>query len=231
VIDNDGASASATKTVTVTAPPPVTDPIEFRATAGNQVNATSAKVTVPASVQAGDSLVLVMTSNSSTVTYGDPAGWTLVDSATTTGITTRVYAKAAVAGDAGSAVTVTASAINKMDLRLAAYANAAGVSAHAVAVDTAAAASHTTPTVTVTGSDSWVLSYWADKSSSTTAWTAPAGQTVRGSTIGAGTGRITSLLTDGNGPVPAGPAGGLSASTDLAGTKATMVTLVLAPAG
>jgi hypothetical protein len=172
-----------------------------------------------------------MTSNSSTVTYGDPAGWTLVDSATTTGVSTRVYAKAAAADDAGSGVTVTASAVNKMDLRLAAYANAAGIAAHAQAFDTAAGTSHTTPTVQVTGSGSWVLSYWADKSSSTTAWTAPAGQTVRGTTIGTGTGRITSLLTDGDGPAPAGTAGGLSASTDLAGTKATMVTLVLAPAG
>ncbi len=231
VTDNDGATATATKPVTVTAPPPVTNPISFRATAGNQVNAASVKVTVPASVQAGDRLVLVMTSNSNTVTFGDPAGWTLVDSATTTGITTRVYAKAAAAADAGSAVTVTASAINKMDLRLAAYANASGVAAHAIAVDTATKASHSTPTVTVTGTGSWVLSYWADKSSTTTAWTAPAGQTVRGTTIGSGTGRVTSLLTDGNGAAAAGTAGGLSASTDAAGTKATMATIVLVPAG
>ena len=231
VTDNDGASASATKSVTVTAPPPASDPIAFRATAGNQANATSATVTVPASVPAGDRMVLVMTSNSSTVTYGDPAGWTLVDSATTTGVSTRVYSRAATAADAGSAVTVTASAVNKMDLRLAAYANADGISAHAMAFDTTATTSHSTPTVTVAGTGSWVLSYWADKSSATTAWTAPAGQTVRGSTIGTGTGRITSLLTDGNGPAAAGTAGGLAASTDVAGTKATMVTLVLAPAG
>jgi PKD repeat protein len=231
VTDNDGGTATATKAVTVTAPPPVTNPIAFRATAGNQVNATSAKVTVPASVQAGDRMVLVMTSNSSTVTYGDPAGWTLVDSATTTGITTRVYSKAAAAADPNSVVTVTASALNKMDLRLAAYANASGVAAHATAVDTAAKASHTTPTVAVTGTGSWVLSYWADKSSSTTAWTAPSGQTVRGQTIGTGTGRVTSLLTDGNGAAAAGTAGGLSASTDVAGTKATMATIVLSASG
>jgi hypothetical protein len=231
VTDNDGASASASKPVTVTAPPPVTNPISFRATAGNQANATSAKVTVPASVQAGDRMVLLMTTNSSTVTYGDPAGWTLVDADSTTGVSTRIYSKAATATDAGSVVTVTASALNKMDLRLAAYANAGAISAHALAFDTTAKASHTTPTVTVTGTGSWVLSYWADKSSSTTEWTAPAGQTVRGSTIGTGTGRVTSLLTDGNGPAANGTAGGLSASTDVAGTKATMVTLVLAPAG
>jgi PKD domain/Malectin domain len=234
VIDNDGASATATRSVTVTAPPPVTDPITFRATAGVQVNATSGSVTVPASVRAGDGLVLVMTSNSSTVTYGDPAGWTLVDSATTTGITTRVYSRVAGASDAGTPVTVTSSAIAKLDLRLAAYANtrtSVPVSVLTKAVETAAVASHTTPAATVTGPGAWVLSYWADKSGTTTAWTAPAGQTVRGVTIGTGTGRITSLLTDGNGAAAAGPAGGLTATTDTPGTKATMLTIVLAPAG
>jgi PKD repeat protein len=233
VTDNDGATTTATKSVTVTAPPPVTNPIAFRATAGVQVNATSAKITVPATVRAGDGLVLVMTSNSSTVTYGAPAGWTAVDSVSTTGITTKVYSKVATAADIGAAVTVTSSAINKMDLRLAAYANTsatAPVATLAKAVDTATVASHTTPTAAVTGSGKWVLSYWADKSSTTTAWTAPAGQTVRGTTIGTGTGRVTSLLTDANGPAATGTVGGLSASTDAAGTKATMLTIVLAPA-
>ncbi|HST64591.1 MAG TPA: PKD domain-containing protein [Mycobacteriales bacterium] len=233
VTDNDGATATATKSVTVTAPPPVTNPIAFRATAGTQVNATSASVTVPAAVQAGDGLVLVMTSNSSTVTYGDPAGWTLVDTATTTGITTRVYSRVATASDAGSAATVTSSAIAKLDLRLAAYANtrtSAPVSVLTKAVETTAVAAHTTPAATVTGAGSWVLSYWADKSGTTTAWTAPDGQTVRGVTIGTGTGRVTSLLTDANAAAAAGPAGGLTATTDAPGTKATMLTIVLAPA-
>lgn len=234
VTDNDGATATATKSVTVTVPPPVTNPIAFRATAGTQVSATSAAVTVPAAVQAGDGMVLVMTSNSSTVTYGDPAGWTLVDSATTTGITTRVYSRVATAASAGTTATVTVSATSKVDLRLAAYANTrttAPVSVLTKAVETATVAAHTTPAATVTGSSSWVLSYWADKSSTTTAWTAPAGQTVRGVTIGSGSGRVTSLLTDGNRPAPAGAVGGLTASTDAAGTKATMLTIVLAPAG
>jgi hypothetical protein len=117
----------------VTAPPPVTNPIAFRATAGNQANATSATVTVPASVQAGDAMVLVMTSNSSTVTYGDPAGWTLVDAArppaSAPGSTRRPRPRRRRLGR-----DVTASALNKMDLRLAAYANAGAVSAHALAV-------------------------------------------------------------------------------------------------
>jgi PKD repeat protein len=234
VTDNDGATATATKSVTVTAPPPVTTPITFRATAGVQVNATSVKLTVPATVQAGDGLVLVMTSNSSTVTYGDPAGWAVASSVSTTGITTRVYSKVATAADAGSAVTVTASATNKIDLRLAAYGDTSGtapVVAVTTAVDTAAVAAHTTPAATVTGSGKWVLSYWADKSATTTAWTAPAGQIVRGTTIGTGTGRVTSLLTDAGAPAAAGAAGGLTATTDAAGTKATMLTIVLAPAG
>jgi PKD repeat protein len=233
VTDNDGGTATATKPVTVTAPPPVTNPITFRATAGNQANATSAKITVPATVQAGDGLVLVMTSNSNTVTYGDPAGWAVANTVSTTGITTKVYSKVATATDAGSVVTVTASAVNKMDLRLAAYGNTsttAPVATVTTAVDTAAVAAHTTPAASVTGSGKWVVSYWGDKSAATAAWTAPAGQTVRGVTIGTGAGRVTSLLTDAGAAAAAGPAGGLTATTDAPGTKATMLTIVLNPA-
>jgi hypothetical protein len=130
-------------------------------------------------------------------------------------------------------VTVTSSAIAKLDLRLAAYANtraSAPVSVLTKAVETAAVSSHTTPAATVTGSGSWVLSYWADKSGTTTAWTAPNGQTVRGVTIGTGAGRVTSLLTDGGAPAAPGSAGSLTATTDAAGTKATSLTLVLGPA-
>ena len=53
------------------------------------------------------------------------------------------------------------------------------VAAFAHRIDTTTTASHTTPAATVATPGSWVVSYWADKSSSTTAWTAPAGQAVR----------------------------------------------------
>ncbi|WP_197287324.1 hypothetical protein, partial [Planomonospora sphaerica] len=75
------------------------------------------------------------------------------------------------------------------------------------------------------------VSYWGEKSSATTAWTAPQGQTVRSTQAGTGSGRITSLLTDGGGPVPAGTSPGVTATADAASLRATMWSLVLAPAG
>ncbi|WP_197286968.1 hypothetical protein, partial [Planomonospora sphaerica] len=75
------------------------------------------------------------------------------------------------------------------------------------------------------------VSYWGEKSSATTAWTAPQGQTVRSTQAGTGSGRITSLLTDGGAQVPAGVRDGVTATADSASVRATMWSLVLAPAG
>ena len=79
---------------------------------------------------------------------------------------------------------------------------------------------HTSPTVTVPDRDSWVITYFSDKSSSTTAWTPPAGVAVRTASYGTGSGYITSLLVDGGAPVAAGTvAGGLTARTNVAGSR------------
>ena len=233
VTDNQGATATATKSVVVTAPPPPTASIAFRAAAGSNANTTAATVTVPASVRAGDGLVLVATVNSDATTIGGPAGWTAVPSAATTGIVTQVWQKVATAADASSVVTVSSSAIAKVDLRLAAYSGTSStgpVASLAKAVDTTTTATHVTPTATVTGTGRWVLSYWADKSTATTTWTVPAGQTVRTSGTGTGSAHVTAQLTDSGGPATAGTVGGLSATTDTAGNKAAMLTIVLAPA-
>ena len=72
-----------------------------------------------------------------------------------------------------------------------------------------------------------MLSYWADKSSATTTWTVPAGQTQRSLSVGTSSGRVTSLLTDTNAVVPTGPVAGLTSTADSATAKATMWTVVL----
>ena len=230
VTDNRGGTATTTRSVTVSVP---TTAIAFRGAANSNANGTTSTVTVPAAVQAGDALVLTATVNADTVTVSDPAGWTRIDRSATTGIQTVVWSKVATAADAAGAVSVTLGGTVKTSLTVAAWSGTSAttpVASVTDAVDTTAKTAHTTPAATVATPGSWVVSYWADKSSSTTAWTAPAGQSVRNVSIGASTGRITSLLTDGGGVTPPGPAGGLTATTDLAGTKATMLTLVLSPA-
>jgi PKD repeat protein len=230
VTDNRGGTATTTQQVTVSVP---TTAIDFRAAANANANGTTSTVTVPAAVQPGDALVLTATVNADTVTVSNPAGWTRVDAATTTGIQTVVWTKVATATDAASAVSVTLGGTVKTSLTVAAWSGTSAttpVATVAHKVDTTATASHTTPTVTVATPGSWVVSYWADKSSTTTAWTAPSGQVVRNVSIGASTGRITSLLTDGGAVAAPGTAGGLTATTDAAGSKATSLTLVLNPA-
>jgi PKD repeat protein len=230
VTDNRGGSGSTSQPVTVSVP---TAAIAFRGAANSNANGTTSTVTLPAAVQAGDALVLTATVNADAVTVSDPAGWARIDRASTTGIQTVVWSKVATATDASAAVSVTLGGTVKTSLTVAAWSGTsatAPVATLASKVDTVTTTTHTTPTVTVATPGSWVVSYWADKSSSTTAWTAPAGQSVRNTSIGASTGRITSLLTDGGGVAAPGSAGGLTATTDLAGTKATSYTLVLSPA-
>ena len=100
------------------------------------------------------------------------------------------------------------------------------------AAETVNRATHTTPASTVSGSSSlWAVSLWSDKTAATTAWTAPAGQTVRANYAETGTGHTSLLLTDGNSPAPAGAAGGRTATADSSSQQAVMATIVVRPAG
>jgi hypothetical protein len=94
---------------------------------------------------------------------------------------------------------------------------------------TKSSSSETTPVVSAPANGDWVLSYWTAKSSAVTAWTAPGSQTVRSADNGSGSGRINSLVTDTGGPVPAGPVGGVTATTDQPASISTAWTIILAP--
>lgn len=233
VTDDSGGTASVTTEVTATAP---ATPIQHVGTTSNNVSARTNTVPVPATVRAGDGLLLFETDNGSSVIATGPAGWTLVDSVTTGTATTRLWQRTAPAGSAGSQVTVTFSTSVKSAVHLVAYSgtSSAGPVAHlAKLVEPAGTTSltHTTPTVTVSGGGSWVVSYWADKSSTTTSWTLPGSVSGRGAaSIGTGTAHISAAVGDSNQTVASGVYGGLTAWTDQA-TRALMMTVVLAPAG
>ena len=234
VTDDKGAPGSTTTPLTVSDVQPAT--IAFRAGTTSSSSAATAKVTVPAAVQPGDVLLLFATSNSASAVTADPAGWTLVGERTsgTPDLRTRLYERVATGADAGSSVSVTYSASNKVDLQVGAYSGvdpAAPVATFASAGETTSRAAHSTPGATVGTTGSWVVSYWADKSSGTTTWTLPSGQTQRGLFAGTGSGRLTSVLADSGGGVAAGPPAGLVATADSASAKATMWTVVLAPDG
>ena len=230
VTDARGASSSSTTTVTVDVP--VGEDIAFRAAANEQTNSTSVTVSIPNTVEPGDTLLLFVTGNRSDVSMSDPTGgssWTLLDTVVDQSMQTRAWWKTAAAGDAGATVTV--SATTKLDGQLLAYSGTDSsdpIVAVAAAGETGNTAAHTTPEVNAPAG-AWVVSYWADKTSSTTEWTAPDGTVERQQSIGSGGGRVTSLAADSDGPVAGGTVGGLTATADSSNGKATMWTVVLAP--
>jgi PKD repeat protein len=230
VTDDKGAVRSLTRSISVVQGTGEVSFVGQAATSGNRQTHT---LTVPPGVAGGDALLLILTVNA-TVDIPDPTGvtgWTAVGGNENGGMITKVWKKAAAPDDGGDPLTVTLSAIAKADLTLVAYRGAGGqvVAGHAAAVETVTQAAHTTPAVDVAAPGSWVVSYWAEKSSATTALAPPGGETVRSAQSGTGNGRITTLLTDSGGPVPTGARAGLTATADAASLRATMWSLVIAP--
>jgi myo-inositol-hexaphosphate 3-phosphohydrolase len=224
VTDSAGATDDVSQPVTVSAP---SGAVAFRGVGQFSGNVTSASVPVPAAAQAGDALLLFATVNVTTTTVTGPAGWTSRANVVTGSARTLVWSKVAAVGDAGQPATLGFGGVyTKVAAQLAAYRGALG--AVATRSDPASTLTHPTPNVEVAGGSSWLVSYWADKSSTTTDWTPPAGVVSRSELIGTGSGRIASLLADSGAPVPAGTAGGLVASTDAA-SRGTTASVVIAP--
>ncbi|HEX5562733.1 MAG TPA: PKD domain-containing protein [Nocardioidaceae bacterium] len=238
VTDNTGGTVASTQTVKVA--PAEQSPISYVDGSAVAVNktASSFSLTVPRSaVQAGDQMLLTLTDNNS-ATATDPVGWTKVGSRTMSSDassgTSTVWQRIADDSDPGSTVTVQLSASSKAALTLVAYRGTSTTTpvTGASAAETVSRASHTTPAVTNIPSGAWVVSYWADRSTSTTSWTAPPGEATRLTSFGAAgsTATIDALVTDSGAQVAAGSRAGLTATADASTGKAAMWTLVLAPA-
>ena len=228
VTDDDGASDTDSLSVTVSAAPAAS--VAFRAAAARDANTTSATVVVPTSVQTGDQLVLVGTTNN-LATATTPSGWTLRGSVVdSTQMRSSVWTRTAVAGVAGSTVRVAISTTAKTSLLVLAYSGAAPVTtAVSQAHTTASSTSHTAPSATVATAGSTVVRYWADKSSTTRTWTVPGSVTRRSSTTGTGGGLLAAVAGDATG-VPAGATGTSTATSSVASDKAVGWTIVVPPA-
>jgi PKD domain len=227
VTDDAGASTTLTQQADATVAH-----LGFVGASSTNGNRTAHSVTTPASVQAGDVLLAYLTTNDSTVTVTPPAGWTDVTSTVASGTAVRVWSRVATAGDAGATVTATSSALVKSDMTVAAYRSTtgtAGVDTGASSLDTALGTTHTTPTVASHSGGGWLVSYWGREASTTPTWTPPSGQSLRSGSAGTGGGNISAILTDGNGSVPVGTVGGLTATTSEAVSRTAMVSVVVRP--
>jgi PKD repeat protein len=229
VTDDDGATdTTSASQVVVGAPGPST--VSYVGGAVAQANATNPNVTTPTTVVAGDRLLLALTLNSSSAVLSDPAGvtgWTVLDTTTSGNMMTRVYTRVATAADANKKVTVTLSAAAKYTMTVEDYRGVrSGALVSADLAETVVRAGHTTPVVDAP-EGSWVVSYWADKSSATTGFGLPGSVTGRHASCGTSTGHICSTLADSAGSVPTGQYGGLTATADSASGGATMWSVIL----
>ncbi len=225
VTDAEGLSDSDTTSVTVS--DAATPGPAFRASVASDANTSSASVVVPATVAAGDQLVLVATTNTA-ATHATPAGWTLLgSSADGTEMRSSVYTRTAPASFGGTTVRVPVSALSKTSLTLDAYSDAAPVTVLATAVQgTSSVTAHPAPAANVAVGGSAVLRYWADKSSSTRTWTTPAGLTRRTATNGSGGGSLATFTADVT-DVPAGGVAAVNATSSVASNKAIAWTIVV----
>jgi 3-phytase len=216
-------------------PPPDPDPgdvMTFAGAASANGNKMRHSVVIPSTTQAGDVLTLHFVGNRSDVAVTGPDGWTARQSVVGNGILGRLWTRTATSSDAGSSVAVGLSGYTKGDLSVAAYrgTGADPVQATAGSLETVDTAAHTTPSATATETGGQLVSYWADKSATTTDFDLPSGQIRRTGSTGSGSGYISAVLSD-SGPVAAGSQGGVTAVASSASHRAVMFTVLLRPAG
>ncbi|WP_230487373.1 PKD domain-containing protein [Nocardioides anomalus] len=229
VTDDAQATDTATSTQVVVAAPSAST-VSYVGGAASQGNASTLSVTTPTTVSAGDRLLMALTLNVANRVVSDPTGvtgWTPLSTTASGSMQTRLYTKVAAAGDGGRRIGVTLDAATKYTMTVAAYSGVRNQPLAATTLaETVTRSAHTTPGVSAPAG-SWIVSYWADKSSATTGFTLPNSSTGRQALCGTGSGHICSVLADSGSAVPTGDHGGETATADSANATATMSSIVL----
>jgi alpha-tubulin suppressor-like RCC1 family protein len=226
VTDNEGATGQAATSVTVS--DQVAAGVAFRAGTSVNKSAASGSVVVPASVQAGDQLVL-FASPGANVNVTTPAGWTLLGSRLDSPLRSLAYTETAGPTTAGSTVTASFSAKVRFDLTLVAYSGAGAVTVSASAAEPKTVAAHRSPALSIGTPGSWVLSYWVDKTTGNPGWTLPTGVTGRVISPTSGLGLVTSVTGD-SGPLAAGSWPGATATSGTTSAHAVAWSVAVPPA-
>ena len=223
---DDGHGRTNSETATAHPIDPNVEPVSYISYVGSASSAgnnTIRTVTLPSGINVGDTMVLFLGAASITPTYTGPNGWTLLDSKDgATSMAARAWTKTATMADTGAnvRVSVTSSIAAKADLTVAVYRGTHGstpIASIASKIDNAPGAAHTSPAVTSTSTTDWLVTYWADRSNTTTGFTAPPlPTTVRRAGLASDTGsaHAIGLLADSNGPVTEGAQGELTATAN-----------------
>lgn len=210
--------------------------IGFRnATVASYQYATSVPVTVPSGVQAGDGMLLWVNLADSTRTVTTPSGWAYVTDVTDGNQRTYLFKAAATSAGATTSAEATfnvalTGTAGKVVATLAAWSGTDPTDhIHQInkSVEGGSSATHVTPNVTTTVANCWIASACFDRSTTTTTWTKPVGDTTRATVFTTGGGAATGVVSDNGAPVAAGTYGGKTFTSNTETTAATMWTIAL----
>lgn len=211
--------------------------IAFRASAEAHVTSGSLALTIPASVQAGDLLIVVAAMNNggnAAYNWSVPSGWTKKDDRSVgSNLYGVVYSKVAVSGDSGATLTLASSNTGKSCAILVAYSGcdqATPIDVLAAASETTSTTTHTTPTVNTTQDQDWVIIAAVQSDSTTESWTTATGYTKRADSLDntLPSGHVTATVQD-KGPVAVGTYGGEALTAAAASPKAAMWAIGISP--
>ena len=133
-------------------------------------------VKVPATVNAGDTLLLFITAATKSGTMTGPTGWTQLQARDGSASRARLWTKKATLADRSASVTIRTSVNALTSVSVVAYRSSQGtssVTASASRTIATAATSHSTPALAVSQANSWLVSYWGGKVSTASTWTPP----------------------------------------------------------
>lgn len=210
--------------------------IAFRAAAGNSTQGASCTVTIPATVQPGDAMLLfhVMNSASLAVTT-PPTGWDpLEGTQTTASAAYTAWRRVAQAGDAGATVTVgtNGGSALKNTMLVGAWSGVdttTPVDAFTHALESTSQTAHAAGTVNTTNDNDVIVSVAMGKDTGVTAWTPPGGFTSRVSNFAGGTGQTDGAIADTTTTTHGTGLGGGTWTEDVASTNVCIYTIALAP--
>lgn len=211
--------------------------VAFRVSTEAHATSGALAVTIPATVQAGDLLLLVGGLNnggSAGFDWSTPAGWTKKDDRSVgSNLYGVLYAKVAVSGDAGATVTLASGTTGKSCAILAAYSGvdqSSPIDGVAGLSETISTASHTTPTLTTTADQDVIVIAAIQSDTTADTWSTTGGYTKRqDSTDNVNTnGHVVGTLQD-KGPEAVGTYGGEAITCSNAAGKAAMWTIAISP--
>ena len=203
-------------------PPDTSATVDFIGADSMADNTISASITVPAGVSDSDLCLLFVTTNT-VAKVSPPSGFRIIGQQDGDGMRSSLLLGSA---RAGARLSVTLDQWSKTGLSLAAY-SAGGISSWSSATESQQVAQHSTPGLGTSSPGGRVVSYWSDKTSSTTSWLTPSQVTRRTTGTGSGGGRISATLADEVSSGAAAPSRTATASSS--NRKATMWSVALHP--